>query len=422
MEIIHNIPDVLVQFVVVLLLSLLIGLEQRSYHDEEEREKALLGTDRTFTLIGVFGFLMYILDEKNFVLFITGALMLSVLFGVFYYWKIKNFHSYGITNILVALATYSLGPIVITQPRWLTILVVVSVLIMVPMKEFFQNLTKKIDETEFITIAKFLIIAGVILPIIPRTPEIPIINISAYDLWLTVVIVSSISYLSYLLQKFVFRKSGILVSAVLGGFYSSTATTLIVSRKSAEMKPASNIYAASIVLATSMMYVRIIILMFIFNTALGIFLLPYFIILILLSIITGFALHFFKRIDRNANGSVVQDKNPLELKIAALFALLFVLFSFITYYTVQYYGSGGLNILSYIIGFTDIDPFLLNLFQGKYPLEINFIAKATLQAIISNNILKSVFTAVLADSNTKKWALIGMGLITAVNLVIVLMI
>jgi len=422
MDIFHNIPDVLVQFIIVLLLSLLIGLEQRSYHDEEEGERGLFGTDRTFALIGLLGFLLYILDIKNYTLFITGFLILSILFGIFYYWKIKNFRSYGITNILVALATYCLGPIVVTQPRWLTILVAVAILIMVPLKEFFQNLTKKIDENEFITIAKFLIIAGVILPIIPRTAEIPFIEISAYDLWLTVVVVSSISYLSYLLQKFVFKESGITISALLGGLYSSTATTLILSRKSKENKTSSNLYASSIVLATSMMYVRIIIVKFIFNYALGMFLLPYLLIMIVCSIATGIVIHYINKPKKIENVSVVQDKNPLELKIAALFAILFVLFGYVTHFTVQHYGTEGLNILSYIVGFTDIDPFLINLFQGKYPIEMNFIAKASLQAIISNNILKSIFTAVLADSHTKKAALIGMGIITLINFILIFLI
>ena len=102
--------------------------------------------------------------------------------------------------------------------------------------------------------------------------------------------------------------------------------------------------------------------------------------------------------------------------------MLFVLFSFITHYTVVNYGTEGLNVLSYVVGFTDIDPFLLNLFQGKYPIEITFIAKASLQAIISNNILKSVFMAVLADSKTKKTALIGMGIITVINFILALII
>ena len=422
MDIIHDIPDVLIQFVVVLLLSLLIGLEQRSYHDETDEDKAILGTDRTFTLIGIFGYLMFILDEKGFTLFITGAFMLSVLFGVFYYWKIKNFKAYGLTNILVALVTYCIGPIVVTQPQWLTLLVIVAVLIIVPLKEFFLRLTSKIEETEFITLAKFIIIAGIILPIIPRATEIPVINISAYSLWLTVVVVSSISYFGYLLQKFVFKKSGVLISGILGGLYSSTATTLILSRKSREMKPGSNIYAASLVLATAMMYVRILILMFIFNSGLAMILLPYFIALILISLSTGFAIHYFNRSGESSAGAVSQDKNPLELKIALLFAVLFVLFSFITHYTVVNYGTEGLNVLSYVVGFTDIDPFLLNLFQGKYPIEITFIAKASLQAIISNNILKSVFMAVLADSKTKKTALIGMGIITVINFILALII
>lgn len=420
MEFLQNIPDVFVQFIVVLLLSLLIGLEQRSYHTEEVDDKPLFGTDRTFALIGVFGFLLYILDPKYFSLFIAGAVILTALFCVFYYWKIRNFSEFGFTNMLVALVTYCFGPIVVTQPKWLTVLVVVSLLIMVQVKPFFVKLSQKISNYEFLTLAKFLIIAGIILPIVPRAPEIPYIGISAYTFWLTVVVVSSISYSSYLLQKFVFQKSGIIISGVLGGLYSSTATTLILSRKSKELKPGTGNYAASIVLATAMMYVRVLILMFIFNLELGMFLLPYFLALIAVSVLTGLVIHFANRDQSLTGENVSHDKNPLELKIAALFAVLFVLFSFVTRYTVQYYGSEGLGILSFIVGFTDIDPFLLNLFQGKYPLAMDFIARASMHAIISNNILKGILTSAIADRYTKKMALIGLAIVTVVNILLVI--
>jgi uncharacterized membrane protein (DUF4010 family) len=45
-------------------------------------------------------------------------------------------------------------------------------------------------------------------------------------------------------------------------------------------------------------------------------------------------------------------------------------------------------VLSLIIGLTDIDPFLLNLFQDKVALNSRFIAAAAFQAMLSNQILK----------------------------------
>jgi uncharacterized membrane protein (DUF4010 family) len=420
MEFIQGVPDIFIQFIVVLLLSLVIGLEQRGYHNTKD-EPVLFGSDRTFTLIGLLGFILYLLD-KSFFIFAIGAFILGLFLAIFYEKKISNTGSYGMTNMIVAVLVYCLGPIVATQPKGLTIMVVVAVLILVQLKSFFRELVTKIDNEEFLTLGKFLIIAGVVLPIVPRSPNIPYLNISAYDIWVTVVVVSSISYASYILQKFVFRKSGVIISGLLGGLYSSTASTVILAKKSKEVDSHSNAYPASIVLATSMMYVRITILMFIFNRALGTLMFPYMAVLALVSFAAGSVIYYMKKPSVLIKQDIFQDKNPLEIKVAIIFGLLFALFSFLTQYTIQNYGSAGLNVLSFLTGFTDIDPFLLNLFTGEHNIQIPLIAKAVLQAIIANNILKSIYTAVLADRKSKKLAILGIAVITAVNIIFVFLI
>ena len=420
MEILEKIPDVLINFIIVLLFSLLIGLEQRRLQSEKNYQSVIFGTDRTFTFIGILGFILYILDPKNLVLFAVGAIIIGALFSIYYYKKIKLFRSFGITSIVVALLTYSLAPIVVTQPRWLSISIVVSILVLVEVKDYLQEFSARIDNTEFITIAKFLIIAGVVLPILPRTQVFKIISITPYDIWLSVVVVSGISYLSYLLQKFVFKRSGILVSGLLGGLYSSTATTVILSRKSKEVNSGQHIYAASIIFATSMMYVRIMILMFIFNVELGVMLIPYFSIMVVVTLITATIIYLVKKPKTADTDFVVHDRNPLELKIGSIFAVLFLFFSFVTYYAIHFYGGMGLNILSYIVGFTDIDPYLLNLFQGKYEIALQVIGKSTFQAIISNNILKIIYSLVLSDKITKRVVFLGLGIVTIVNILLML--
>ncbi len=415
----ENIPDILLNFVITLLLSLLIGLEQRKLGEKEDNTLApAFGTDRTFTFIGILGFILFLLDEKGMVPFTAGALVLVILLGIYYFNKIQLTKSFGLTSIIAAFITYSLGPVVITQPRWLTILIAVSVLILTERKSYFIRISKRININEFTTLAKFLIIAGVVLPIVPKDPPIPIIGISPYDIWFTIVIVSAISYVGYLLQKYIFHKSGALVSGILGGLYSSTALTVILGRRSKETDSGTNIFAASIVGATAMMYLRILILMLIFNMALAQKLLPYLGALIVASLAAGAVIYFFKHPKDHVPEAVEnEDTNPLELKIAAVFAVLFVFFSFITHYTIQQYGGLGLNVLSYLVGFTDIDPFLLNLFQGKYTIGIDAVGKAALQAIISNNILKSLYIYVLADKRTKKLAISGLAVITILNII-----
>mgnify|MGYP000500138999 CR=1 FL=1 len=60
------VPRELVTFVLVTLFSLLIGLSQRRISLKREGETTLFGTDRTFTFIGILGYLLYILDPTGY--------------------------------------------------------------------------------------------------------------------------------------------------------------------------------------------------------------------------------------------------------------------------------------------------------------------------------------------------------------------
>ena len=61
MEQLYNyLPRELITFVLVTLFSLLIGLSQRRISLKREGETTLFGTDRTFSFIGILGYLLYI--------------------------------------------------------------------------------------------------------------------------------------------------------------------------------------------------------------------------------------------------------------------------------------------------------------------------------------------------------------------------
>ena len=402
-------PRELVTFVLVTLFSLLIGLSQRKISLKREGENTLFGTDRTFTFIGILGYLLYILDPVEYRLFMGGGAILGLLLGLNYYVKQSQFHVFGVTTIIIALITYCIAPIVDTQPSWFYVMVVVTVLLFTELKHTFTELAQRMKNDEMITLAKFLAISGIILPMLPNENLIPDINLTPYTVWLATVVVSGISYLSYLLRRYVFHESGILVSGIIGGLYSSTATISVLARKSRKA-PAQEApeYAAAMLLAVSMMFLRFLILIGIFSKEILAAIYPYLLIMSLVTAGVAWYLHR-KRKQVPSTGEEAEEEdssNPLEFKVALIFAVLFVIFTIVTHYTLLYTGTGGLNVLSFIAGLSDITPFILNLLQGS-GVAVMVVTACCMQAIVSNIPLR-------------RWVLRGFGGVIAINVCLLL--
>ena len=420
MEILNSIPIDLQNFIIISLLSLLIGLEQRKQHIDV-KIGGLFGTDRTLTLIGILGFVLFVVDKNSKVLFIIGGIALLTFLLVAYINKIKTRDHYGITSSIIALITYSLAPLIYTKPIWLILLVVVTVLIVAENKEDLFKFSKNFGNEEFTTLAKFLIIAGIILPLLSKKPFSDNINISPYQIWLAVVAVSGISYFSYLLKKFVFPKSGMIITALLGGLYSSTATTIILAKKSKSGSNATKV-SAGIIVATGIMYLRILLLAWIFNSTVAFKLLVPFAILVSTSALIGFLLY------RKSNGAddsvkMEQDKNPLEFKTAFVFGALFSFFAVITNVIVSNYGDVGVNVLSFIVGVTDIDPYILNLFQTEnLKITVDTIVVATLLATTSNNFIKMLYAIIIGSKEIKRMVAGGFSILIVTALLTILLV
>ena len=415
MDILSQIPKELIHFLLVVLFSLLIGLEQRRLHIDSVAE-SLFGTDRTITMIGILGYILYTVMPDSLVLFYGGGVIVSALLGIYYFQKIKIRNQWGFTSIVIAMITYCLTPLVMLEPLWLVMLVVVTILIVVEMKESLFNISKKFDRDEFTLLAKFIIIAGIILPSLPHTPISATINISPFQIWVSIVAVSGISYLSYLLQKFVFPNSGIILSAILGGMYSSTATTIILSRRSKEenddVKIISGIFGA-----TGMMYLRILILAFIFNKDVAVRLIPYFSVFVVVLLVYIGIMQF--KVKKKTPEKINENKqqHPLEFKTAIIFGLLFGFFAILTNFVITNYGNTGVNILSFIVGVTDIDPYILNLFQhvgGN--LQVITIVNATIIATASNSLIKMIYSVILGSLAIRWRVVIGFSVLVVVSI------
>lgn len=418
---IEHIPNDFIYFVLVLVYSLLIGLEQRRHHFNE-KPGSLYGTDRTHVFIGMLGYVLYVISPDNLLPFAFGGMAVVVFLAVFYWKKIENRGKYGITSITVVLITYSLAPLVYRKPLWISVSLVTVVLVFTELKAFLWKLSSRFDENEFITLAKFLLISGIILPLLPHGVISPAVPVSPFKVWMAVVVISGISYASYLIQKFLFPDKGITITGILGGIYSSTATTVVLARRSKTSGAGTKQLASAILLATAMMFLRILALAFIFNTTLAFKLATPFVSLSVLSMLMAWlVLKTGKKEAKEMGFEKTEVKNPLEFKTALLFAFLFVVFALVTRFVMQHYGNRGLDILSFVVGVTDVDPFLLSLFTGKYQLALTVLAHATLIAVTSNNLIKLIYALWLGDRKMYKPLLTGFIAIIAVSIVFILL-
>ena len=372
------------------VLGFLTGLEVKTYREKfhsDSAEDDFFGTTRTFTFAGILGFLLYKISPDNLIIYTSGFIGITLLFSIFYYHKLmKNRQS--VLMYLVLICVYTFGPLSILYPLWMPSLLFVLIVFILNAKESIHRVSLGLNTYELETLGKMVLLSAVILPLLPDKDIIPYVPLSPFKIWLAVVVISGISYSGYIAQKYFFPSKGYFLTGIIGGTYSSTATTVVLARKAKNMG-GNWILDASIIAATSMMYLRLVAVSAIFNLTIAQKILLPFIILSLAGFVIS--LLFIRGGGKDSKEAETTDSNPLELGTAFIFAILFVIMMMLTQYVVKSYGTGGLEVLSFIVGFTDIDPFILSLLTGKYGVSIIEIVSAIMIAAGSNNLLKAIY-------------------------------
>ncbi len=396
------------QLVIVVVAGFLIGLEIKAYRVHHDASKEI-GSVRTYAFIAL---MSYVFAKADISLYIIGYIAIITHFALFYYFKLKSSRT-GILLFLLTSLVYSFGIIVVKFNIWFLIIVFVAIVFISNINKRLENFYKHFDEQEIETFAKVLLLSAVILPLLPHKEIASFIPVSFFKVWLAVVVVSLFSYVGYVLKKYFFKETGYLLTGILGGIYSSTATTIVLAKKASKSQ-SHYLLSASIVVATALMYLRLLGIAYVFNAKIASGLLIPFGVLTLLTAVIAFILFKQSKKSQKAENTEPQsDKNPLELGTAFLFAFLFIAMATITHFVLKNYGDLGLNILSFIVGFTDIDPFVLSILSSKFNVTIAQASTAILIATGSNNILKAVYAYAFSKNKT---GLISGGVLTLLGI------
>ncbi len=355
---------------------------------------------RTFPLLALTGGLLYLIDTQRFLPLVAGLVILGAWLAIAYWQQSRDSETAQRSVELVApicnTLAYLIGPIALALPPWVAVTATVAAVLLLTWREKLHALAQRVEIEEIVTAAKFLILTGIVLPLLPNEPVTALTAITPYKAWLALLAVCTLSYASYLLQRFLAPADSDLAVALLGGLYSSTATTVVLARAAAAQPTSSAMAQAGIMLATSVMYLRILAIIAVFDWGLAQSLAPVMVALFLIGAIVGGAAISPRRHGPPPRPALTP-RNPLEITAAALFALLFVVISIATEWARAHFGAAGVDTLAAVVGFTDIDPFVLSIAQGgSGAMPAPIAATAILIAIASNNVLKAGYAVAFA--------------------------
>jgi hypothetical protein len=205
-------------------MAVFMGLAFEGVYKREEHTSP--GGIRTFPMLAALGAMLYLIDSQSLLPYVVG--LSAVALWLYAHIRIVPDAPDARPSLMIPIANllaYTFGPVSLAQPPWIVVTTAVAAVLLLEGREALHRLVLQVAPDEVFTLGKFLILVGIVLPLLPNHPVVSWTPITPFNVWLALVAVSTFSYVSYLLQRYLPMKSGALLPSILGGLYSSTATT-----------------------------------------------------------------------------------------------------------------------------------------------------------------------------------------------------
>lgn len=394
-------------------LGALIGLIQQWSEQVQQPPLAEYSGVRTFTFWSVLGCVAAFLSAEY-----SPAVLPVVVAVVGGYFAARQWGAPtgGSTTFAASLLTVLIGVLVYWRHHQEAILISATAAVLLGLKSRLHALTRAFTDADIRATLQFVAITGVILPLVPNRDLGPFGAFNPLSTWLMVVLISGLGFTGYVAMRLLGTSAGMVLTSLLGGLASSTATTLAFSRRSREDPGLSRHYALAVVTACSMMLPRVLVTIGVFNRELAWRLIAPFALMAVPAVAYGVWLWFRRRPGQESliTPSIA---NPLSLFTAMKFALLYAGIALLVKAAASLeLLQTGLLPLSFISGLTDMDAISLsvarNLAAGSIPLPL--AAQAILVAAISNSLLKAGLAISLGSPELRRLAG-GVLILTAVT-------
>jgi len=376
------------QFGVALGLGMLIGFERERTRGDTYSFAGV----RTFSLVALLGAITVFTGEESGLVWLVGLVFLAlVALAVAAYYAAARNGKPGITSEVSLLITFFIGLLCAWGELEVAGVIAVVTMLMLALKGWLHNLAKHIEPSDVQATLQFAIITLIILPLVPNTTfslaGLEVFN--PYKTWLMVVLIAGINFVGYILVKVVGREHGLGITGLLGGLVSSTAVTLSISQRSRAEPSLASVFVLTILLAWTVMFFRIIVVVGVVNFQLAEALLPGLLLMGMVSL--GICLLLWRRDRSKVVAEVETGSNPFELGGAIKFGLLFALVIFVAGAAQAYFGDAGLYFTGALAGLTDVDAISLSMANLSLtdPATSAAAARTIVIAVIANTLVKS---------------------------------
>lgn len=343
-----------------LAIGLLVGIE-RGWSERDQDEGDRVAGIRTFSIIGLLGGIWAIMaDIMNEWVLAVAFLAVSALSIAAYIADVRRDNDVGATTAFTMMLTFALSAWAVIGQPVLALAVTVLVITLLGYKPVLHRWLRVLEEKEIYAGIKLLVISVALLPFLPNQGYGPYDALNPYWVWWMVVLISGISFVGYFAIKLSGDRKGTFLTAVTGGLASSTAVTFSLAQF-ARVNKTKLFFMGGVLVASSIMFVRVGIEVFVVNKALLSQLwLP--LGLMFIGILIGGYWFLIKGgADEDSNDQQIELKNPFQLGLAIRFGLLLALILLLSEAAKEWFGDEGIYVLSVVSGLMDVDAITVSL-------------------------------------------------------------
>ncbi len=388
------------------VIGLLVGTER-------ERKPTAKAGVRTFALIAVLGTACALVGEllaSAWMVPVGFALVGLTLAGAHLADPATVAEDSGTTTVVAALLVYVLGALNFHGERTLAVALGIGVTALLYFKTELEGVATRLTPTDIRSMLQFGAISAVVLPLLPDRSYGPYGVLNPFHIWLMVVLISGVSLAGYVAWRLTLERKGLLLTGLLGGVISSTATTFAFARHARDAVHSPSAALTVILLANVAMLLRVLLLVAV--------LAPIMLSLLVLTVVPALLLtapalwwHYRRAAGEKAAGAEGL-RNPTQLGTALAFAGFYALVLLAAAWLSEVLGSSGLFGLSFVSGLTDVDAITLSSSRlaAQGSIGIEEAAAAVTLAVIANVAFKAAVSAAVGGRTLGRAALTSFAL------------